>query len=147
MGVLDASTSPPKERYAVSNNNVIHLIQPGIFDDQLTEVLRNGARALLAQAVEAEVADFLGQHADLKTRDGHQRVVRHGHLPEREVMDRHRSGRRPPAACTRSRSGRRRSWPHPVLAVDPAALHAPVEVDRDAAADPLPEGYLDRRLL
>ncbi|MGY3413433.1 hypothetical protein ACVWZV_009600 [Bradyrhizobium sp. GM5.1] len=35
---------------------------------------------LLAQAVEAEVADFLGQHADLKTRDGHQRVVRHGHL-------------------------------------------------------------------
>jgi len=22
----------------------------------------------------------------LKTRDGHQRVVRHGHLPEREVM-------------------------------------------------------------
>ena len=28
MGVLDASTSPPKERYAVSNDNVIHLIQP-----------------------------------------------------------------------------------------------------------------------
>ncbi|MEY9880504.1 hypothetical protein ABIA43_002038 [Bradyrhizobium sp. USDA 328] len=37
-------------------------------------------------AVEAEVADFLGQHADLKTADGHRRVVRHGHLPEREVM-------------------------------------------------------------
>src|SRR6266702_4528871 len=62
------------------------LVTPGIFDDQLTEVLRSGARALLAKAVEAEVADFLGQHADLKTRDGHQRVVRHGHLPEREVM-------------------------------------------------------------
>ena len=58
----------------MSNDNVIQLIQPGIFDDQLTEVLRNGARALLAK------------HADLKTRDGHQRVVRHGHLPEREVM-------------------------------------------------------------
>jgi hypothetical protein len=70
----------------VSNDNVIHLIQPGIFDDQLTEVLRNGARALLARAVEAEVADFLGTHADLRTSDGHQRVVRHGHLPEREVM-------------------------------------------------------------
>jgi hypothetical protein len=40
----------------------------------------------LAQAVEAEVADFLGKHADLKTQDGRQRVVRHGHLPEREVM-------------------------------------------------------------
>ena len=27
------------------NDNVIKLIQPGVFDDQLTEVLRNGARA------------------------------------------------------------------------------------------------------
>lgn len=70
----------------MSKDNVIKLIQPGFFDDQLTEILRNGARALLAQAVEAEVADFLGKHADLKTADGHQRVVRHGHLPEREVM-------------------------------------------------------------
>ncbi|WP_213290956.1 transposase, partial [Bradyrhizobium sp. sGM-13] len=86
MGVLDASTSPPKERYAVSKDNIIKLIQPGNVEDQLTEILRNGARCLLAQAVEAEVADFLGKHADLKTADGHQRVVRHGHLPEREVM-------------------------------------------------------------
>ena len=68
------------------NDNVFKLIQPGTFDDQLTEVLRNGARALLAQAIEAEVVDFLGKHAELKKPDGHQRVVRHGHLPEREVM-------------------------------------------------------------
>ncbi|SIO66908.1 Transposase, Mutator family [Bradyrhizobium erythrophlei] len=67
-------------------DNIIKLIQPGNVDDQLTEILRSGARSLLAQAVEAEVADFLGKHADLKTADGHQRVVRHGHLPEREVM-------------------------------------------------------------
>jgi len=50
----------------VSKDNIIKLIQPGNADDQLTEILRNGARALLAQAVEAEVADFLGKHADLK---------------------------------------------------------------------------------
>lgn len=68
------------------NDNVVRLIQPGAFDDQLTEVLRHGARALLAQAVEAEVAGFLAKHTDLKTEQGHQRVVRHGHLPEREVM-------------------------------------------------------------
>jgi putative transposase len=86
VGVFDASTSPPKERYAVPSDTVIKLIQPGTFNDQLTDVLRNGARALLAQAVEAEVADFLGTHAELKTADGHRRVVRHGHLPEREVM-------------------------------------------------------------
>ena len=70
----------------MTNDNVTKLVQPGAFEDPLTEVLRNGARALLAQAVEAEVAEFLGKHADLKTGDGRQRVVRHGHLPERDVM-------------------------------------------------------------
>ena len=68
------------------NDNVVSLIQPGTFEDQLTTVLRDGAKALLAKAVEAEVAEFLAKHAGLKTESGHQRVVRHGHLPEREVM-------------------------------------------------------------
>jgi transposase-like protein len=84
--LFDDLTSPPKERYAVPNDNVTKLVHPGAFDDPLTEVLRNGARTLLAQAIEAEVAEFLGKHAELKTEDGGQRVVRHGHLPEREVM-------------------------------------------------------------
>ena len=70
----------------MSDTNVIKLAQPGVFTDSLTEVLRSGARALLTQAVEAEVAEFLAKHADLKTGRGQQRVVRHGHLPEREIM-------------------------------------------------------------
>jgi putative transposase len=70
----------------VSDTNVIKLAQPGVFTDSLTEVLRSGARALLTQAVEAEVAEFLAKHADLKTETGQRRVVRHGHLPEREIM-------------------------------------------------------------
>jgi putative transposase len=70
----------------VSDANVVKLLQPGSFADPLTEVLRNGARALLAQAIEAEVAEFLAKHVDLKTATGLSRVVRHGHLPEREVM-------------------------------------------------------------
>ena len=37
------------------NDNVVKLIQPGILTDRLTEVLRDGARALLTQALEAEV--------------------------------------------------------------------------------------------
>jgi transposase-like protein len=86
VGLLDDLTSPSKERYAVPKDNVVQLIQPGTIEDQLTEVLRCGARALLAQAVEAEVASFLAKHADLRTEDGRARVVRHGHLPEREVM-------------------------------------------------------------
>ena len=89
------------------NDTVIKLIQPGTFNDQLTDVLRNGARALLAQAVEAEVSDFLGTHADLKTEDGHRRVVRHGHLPEREVM----------------------------TGIGPVAVRQPRVRDREAAAD------------
>jgi transposase-like protein len=48
--------------------------------------LRNGARALLSQAVEAEVAALLNRHADQRTDDGRQRLVRHGHLPEREIV-------------------------------------------------------------
>jgi hypothetical protein len=31
VGVLDASTSPPKEQYAVSKDNIIKLIQPGAY--------------------------------------------------------------------------------------------------------------------
>src|SRR5262244_3788601 len=53
--VFNASTSPMKEGYAVFDSNVIKLAQPGVFTDTLTEVLRSGARALLTQAVEAEV--------------------------------------------------------------------------------------------
>jgi transposase-like protein len=70
----------------VTETKVFQLSQPGAFTDQLTEVLRNGARALLAQAVEVEVAALLGCHADKLTDDGRQRLVRHGHLPEREIM-------------------------------------------------------------
>src|SRR3954466_14176511 len=67
-------------------DNVVKLIQPEAFSDPLTEVLREGARALLAQAVEAEVAAFLSGHADRHTEDGRQRLVRHGHRPERKIM-------------------------------------------------------------
>ena len=70
----------------MTDTNVFQLSQPGTFADPLTEVLRNGARALLAQAVEAEVGALLNVHAGKLTDDGHQRLVRHGHLPEREVM-------------------------------------------------------------
>ena len=70
----------------MTETNVFQLAQPGTFADSLTDVLREGARALLAQAVEAEVADFLARHADRTTADGRRRIVRHGHLPERSIM-------------------------------------------------------------
>ena len=70
----------------MTDTNVFHLVQPGTFTDRLTEVLRDGAHMLLVQAVEAEVAGFLAEHADKRTDDGRQRLVRHGHLPERSIM-------------------------------------------------------------
>ena len=70
----------------MTDTNVFQLSQPGDFADPLTEVLRKGARALLAQAVEAEVATLLSRYADETTDDGRKRLVRHGHLPEREIM-------------------------------------------------------------
>jgi putative transposase len=54
--------------------------------DPLTEVLRRGARALLAQAIEAEVAAFLAAHADLVDEAGRKRLVRNGFLPERAIQ-------------------------------------------------------------
>ena len=53
--------------------------------DPLTELLREGARKLIAQAVEAELEQFLALHRHLRTEAGLQAVVRNGHLPEREL--------------------------------------------------------------
>lgn len=66
--------------------NVVRLRQPDDVDDPLTEVLRAGARRLLAQAVELEVEAFLADREDLKLPDGRSRLVRHGHGSEREVQ-------------------------------------------------------------
>ncbi len=70
----------------MKENTVVSLRQPGEFADPLTEVLRGGARTLLAQAIEAEVADFFAAHTGLTLEDGRHRLVRHGHLPERTIQ-------------------------------------------------------------
>jgi putative transposase len=54
--------------------------------DILTEILRDGARRLLAEAVEAEVAAWIDTHAHLRDASGRQQVVRNGHLPERTIQ-------------------------------------------------------------
>jgi len=53
----------------VSNDNVTKLIQPGVFNDQLTEILRMGHVPCWPRRSRPMVADFLGEHADLKTED------------------------------------------------------------------------------
>ena len=58
----------------------------GFSADPLTDLLRQGARELIAQAVEAELNVFLTSHADQTDAADRRRLVRHGHLPEREVQ-------------------------------------------------------------
>jgi putative transposase len=69
-----------------TSTNVVRLRQPDEIDDPLTEVLRAGARRLLAQAVELEAEAFLTSMRDLKLPDGRDRLVRHGRGPERTVQ-------------------------------------------------------------
>ena len=54
----------------MSDDNVIKRVQPGSLSDRLTEVLRDGARALLVQAVEAEVSEFLTATANQRACPG-----------------------------------------------------------------------------
>jgi putative transposase len=69
-----------------SNTTVVPLRQPDAVNDPLTAVLRDGARRLLAQAVEAEADAFLTSMQDARLADGRERVVRHGHGPERVIQ-------------------------------------------------------------
>jgi transposase-like protein len=54
--------------------------------DPLTELLRTGAQQLIANAVEAELLELLGQYADSKDEQGRQVIVRNGYLPAREIQ-------------------------------------------------------------
>jgi putative transposase len=69
-----------------SDSTVVPLRQPDGIDDPLTAVLRSGARRLLAQAVEAEAEAFLAMMTGARLPDGRERMVRHGHGPERAVQ-------------------------------------------------------------
>jgi len=76
---MSVSPFSTKEGYAMREDTVVQLRQPGTFsDDPLTEVLGLGARRLLAQAVELEVTAFVEMHIDLTDESGCHRIVRHG---------------------------------------------------------------------
>src|ERR1700712_5367993 len=68
------------------DTTMIRLRQPDEIDDPLTAILRSGARRLREQAIEAEVGAFLSGLKDRKLADGRDRVVRHGHGPERTIQ-------------------------------------------------------------
>lgn len=70
----------------MKENNVIDLAGRETGRDALTELLRNGARTLIAQALEAELGDLLEQFKGRQDAQGRALVVRNGYQPEREIQ-------------------------------------------------------------
>jgi putative transposase len=72
----------------MKEDSVVALPRPGtsVTADPLLAVLREGARRMLTQAIEAEVEAFLAAHAELADEQGRRRLVRNGHAPERQIQ-------------------------------------------------------------
>ena len=97
------------------NTSVMPLRQPGFVEDPLTGVAREGARRMLATALEAEVAAFLGQFAEEArpvpaacaaavpgADDGTSAPV-HGFEPNRRYAHDQRESRRRSTGCRKQR--------------------------------------------
>lgn len=56
------------------------------FSSALEQVIREGARRLLQEAVELEVADYISQHSGDRDANGHRLVTRNGHLPQKALQ-------------------------------------------------------------
>jgi putative transposase len=70
----------------MNNDNIFQLKQPEeTASDALTDLLRNGAKELISQAVNAELEELLAKYTDQQV-DGKQAVVRNGYLPKRTIQ-------------------------------------------------------------
>ena len=73
----------------MSKDTRITVIAPApqlVVRDVLTEIAREGARKMLAKALEDEVAAYVAAAAGERGEDGRRLVVRNGHAEEREVQ-------------------------------------------------------------
>ena len=68
----------------MKNSNVIELGSPDESIDPLTALLRTGARHLIQQAVDIELQELLGEHAQRRLEDGRAGVVRNGYARARD---------------------------------------------------------------
>ena len=80
-------SQPTLEGYAMENSTLSSLFEPdATLRDSLTDMLRKGARELIAHAVESELDHLLKNHAQKRLPDGRLAVVRNGYLPERTIQ-------------------------------------------------------------
>ncbi len=71
----------------MGKDNLIDIKKPTPFiDDPITQILQNGAKKLLAKALEAEISCFIEQYEALTDDRGCKRITRNGYLPEREIQ-------------------------------------------------------------
>lgn len=68
------------------DTTVIPFRHANSIDDPLTEIAREGARRMLAEALKAEADAFVASFAEEVLPDGRQRIVRHGYGPERSIQ-------------------------------------------------------------
>jgi transposase-like protein len=91
FGAVDAVPSPNTEEYATMKQATDSpfcfptAADPSV-DDPLTDVIRRGARTLLAQAVEAEVEQWIADRVHLTDGQGHRQVVRNGYARPRNIV-------------------------------------------------------------
>lgn len=70
----DLSIAPTPEHSAIASRDV------------LTEILREGARKMLAHAIEAEAAQWIDDRAQVTDECGRRQVVRNGYKPSRTIL-------------------------------------------------------------
>lgn len=67
-------------------DNIFQLSSVSEINNTLSEILSQGAKKMLAVAIENEVQEFLGKHHDVQDDQGRRLVVRNGYLPERPLQ-------------------------------------------------------------
>lgn len=70
----------------MDKNNIVEFEGREQNADPVTQLLRSGAKKLIEQAVEAELAELLALHSGRRTDDDKAGVVRNGYLPQRQLQ-------------------------------------------------------------
>lgn len=70
----------------MTKDSVVSIEEPTTSKDALTELLREGAQKLVAEAVQAELQELLEEYQSQRDGQGRQRLVGNGYLPERKIQ-------------------------------------------------------------
>lgn len=70
----------------MEKDNVYAFEKPREIEDTLMQLMREGARKMLASAIEQEITDYLAHFTDEVSESGHRHMVRNGYLPARTLQ-------------------------------------------------------------